>query len=229
MPASIRPRPKALPHWCSGRVTWRPGTDHILKAVSCPLTHGAIPTLIARLVNMAPMTSLPMEPMDRQAERRPRVRSRAGCTDRHGQAGFTLLEVVCVLAIIALLAAIALPAMPFETTLPRLEGYAVEAAALLNGDHAAAQTQHREIVTEIDALGRMMQSGASGSVLRFPSDVTVQALLASRCRDREAGPTIRFLASGLSCGGVLSLTRSGAGYQVRVNWLTGGAEVVPIK
>lgn len=157
------------------------------------------------------------------------MKSLAGHVDLGSQAGFTLLEVVCVLAIIAMLAALALPAMPFETTLPRLEGYAVETAALLNADHAAAQMQQQEVATVIDAPDRMIRSGASGRVLQFPSDVTVQALLATRCRGRMAARTIRFLASGLSCGGVISLTRRGTGYQVRVNWLTGGAEVVPVK
>lgn len=153
---------------------------------------------------------------------------RAGRIDAGEDAGFTLLEVVCVLAIVALLAAIALPAMPRTTSLPQIEGYAVEAAALLNADHAAAERQHREIATLVDPKSRMMQSGASGRVLQFPADVTVQTMLATRCNERSAGPTVHFLPSGLSCGGVIDLTRHGKGFEVRVNWLTGMAEIVPI-
>jgi general secretion pathway protein H len=33
----------------------------------------------------------------------------------------------------------------------------------------------------------------------------------------------------MSCGGVIALTRLGVGYQIRVNWLTGGVEVVPLE
>jgi general secretion pathway protein H len=139
------------------------------------------------------------------------------------------LEVVCVLAITAMLAAIVLPAIQPATSLPRINGYALQAAALLNADHAAAESQHQEIATIIDARSRLVQSGATGRVLRFPPDVTVQALLASRCNNRSAGLTIRYLPSGLSCGGVLTLTRSGSGFQVRVNWLTGIADVLPVK
>jgi len=157
------------------------------------------------------------------------MRSPAGRVDTGEQSGFTLLEVVCVLAIIALLAAIALPALPRHTSLPAIEAYALETAALLNADHDAAQRQHRDIATAIDAETRTIRSGASGQALQMPSDITVQSLLAARCQDRAADQTIRHLASGLSCGGVVSLTRDGVGYQVRVNWLTGGAEVVPAR
>ena len=157
------------------------------------------------------------------------MQSLAGRIDAGGDAGFTLLEVVCVLAITAMLAAIVLPAIPRGTSLPQIDGYALQAAALLNADHAAAQRQHREIATAVDAPSRMLQSGASGRILRFPSDVTVQALLASRCDNRSAGATIRYLPSGLSCGGVVTLTRSGTGFQVRVNWLTGIADVAPVR
>lgn len=157
------------------------------------------------------------------------VRSLAGHTDKGGDAGFTLLEVVCVLAITAMLAAIVLPAIPRGTSLPQINSYALQAAALLNADHAAAQWQHREIATVVDAPSRIIQSGATGRVLRIPSDVNVQALLASRCNNRSAGATIRYLPSGLSCGGTLALTRSGTGFQVRVNWLTGMADVVAVR
>jgi general secretion pathway protein H len=157
------------------------------------------------------------------------VQSLVGHTDKGGDAGFTLLEVICVLAIIAMLAVIVLPAIPRGTSMPRLNGYATEAAALLNADHAAAESQHKEIATLIDAPSRMIQSGASGRFLRFPNDISVQAMFASRCNNRAAGSTIRYLPSGLSCGGVLSLTRSGTGFQVRVNWLTGIADVVAVR
>jgi general secretion pathway protein H len=162
-----------------------------------------------------------------RAERGPQVTSQAGHTEA-GAEGFTLIEVVCILAIIAMLAAIVLPAFPRATPLPRIEGYAMEAAVLLNADHSAARRQHREIATLVDARSRVIQSGATGEILQFPKDVKVDALLAERCNDRAAGAAIHYLPSGMSCGGVVALTRGGVGFQVRVNWLTGGAEIVPV-
>lgn len=80
----------------------------------------------------------------------------------------------------------------------------------------------------LEAPSRTIRSGASGRVVRLPADVTLDAVLAKLCNHRPAGATIRHLPSGMSCGGAIALTRQGIGYQVQVNWLTGGVEVVPI-
>lgn len=136
---------------------------------------------------------------------------------------------VAVVAIVAILAAIVIPALPRGTSRARVEAYAVEAAAMLKFDRDAAIRNRVSIVTEVDAPGRLMRSGATGRIIRLPDDVRFEALLAARCNSKPAGPTIRFFASGMSCGGAIALTRLGVGYQVRVNWLTGGVDVVPVE
>jgi general secretion pathway protein H len=166
-----------------------------------------------------------MAQMEWKVERAPDRTSRAGSAD---VAGFTLIEMVAVVAIVAILAAIVIPALPRGTSRARLESYAIEAAALLKFDRDAAIRNRTAVVTEIDAPLRLMRSGATGRTVQVPGDVRFDALLASRCNNRAAGPTVRFFASGMSCGGAIALTRLGVGYQVRVNWLTGAVEVIPI-
>ena len=146
-----------------------------------------------------------------------------------GEAGFALIEILCVLAIIGMLAAIILPAIPRATTRAKLESYAVQTAALLKADRGAALRRHIQVTTRIDAEARAIRSGVTGRILRLPNDVTLDAILAARCADRLAGHSIDFFPSGMSCGGTIALARPGMGYQVRVNWLTGGVEVVPQK
>ncbi|WP_315718715.1 MULTISPECIES: prepilin-type N-terminal cleavage/methylation domain-containing protein [unclassified Bradyrhizobium] len=147
---------------------------------------------------------------------------RDGC-----EAGFTLIEVVCVLAIVALLASVAVPAVSRQTSRPQLEAYALEAAALLKADRNAAIRRGLEVATRIDAQARSFSSGANGQVVRLPTDVRVETLLPRRCDDRPSFQTISFFGSGMSCGGVIKLAHLDAGYQIRVNWLTGGIEIVP--
>jgi general secretion pathway protein H len=153
----------------------------------------------------------------------------ARAEQREGEEGFALIEILCVLAIIGLLAAIILPAIPRATTRAKLESYAVETAALLKADRNTALRRQIQVVTLIDAPSRSIRSGVTGRVIRLPNDVALDAILASRCADRNAGGSIDFFPTGMSCGGTIALTRPGMGFQVRVNWLTGGVDIVPQK
>ena len=145
------------------------------------------------------------------------------------EAGFTLIEIVCVLAIVALLAALVLPAIP--------RGDVARAARRLRaGDRGAPQgrPQRRDrtrspVATTLErratdrALGRHRRDRAT-----CLPDVAFDAMLAQRCGDRRTGSTIDFFPSGMSCGGTIAIARQGVGFQIRVNWLTGGVEVVSV-
>ncbi len=146
---------------------------------------------------------------------------------RGSVAGFTLLEMVAVVAVVAMLAAILLPALPRSTSRQRLAGFAVETAALLKADRTAAVRRNVLISAQIDAPGHLIRSGATGQALAIPADVAFQAVLPRTCNERPAHSTITFFATGVSCGGTIILSRLGAGFEIRVNWLTGGIEIVP--
>jgi general secretion pathway protein H len=132
-----------------------------------------------------------------------------------------------VIAIMAFIAAMAMPMLPRGTSRSRLESYAIETAAVLKADRNAAIRRRTETTTEVNAKSRRIRSGSTGRVVQMPSDVEFDALLAERCERRPAGSAIHFFLSGMSCGGVIALSRPGIGYQVRVNWLTGGVDIVP--
>jgi general secretion pathway protein H len=146
---------------------------------------------------------------------------------RGGEDGFTLLEMVCVVAMVALIAAVLLPHVPRGTSRQRLEAYAIDTASLLHADRNAAVRGHTQVVTQVDATNRSVRSGSNGRIVRMADDVMVEAILAQRCNERPAFSTISFFASGMSCGGTIVLTRPSMTYEIRVNWLTGGIEIVP--
>jgi len=140
--------------------------------------------------------------------------------------GFTLLEMVCVLAVIAMLAAVLLPLIPRQTSRSRLEAYAVQTATLLKADRSAAIRRRSDVATLVDATTRSIHSGATAAIISIPEDVHFDALLPQTCRQRAALSTISFFADGMSCGGTIALSRLDTGYEVRVNWLTGRIEIV---
>lgn len=143
------------------------------------------------------------------------------------QHGFTLLEMVCVLAIIGLLSAVLLPFIPHNTSRSRLQAYALQAATLLMADRNAAIRRGTDVATLVDPGSRTIVSGAGKDTIRVPDDVHFEATLPKTCNQRPAFSTISFFANGMSCGGSIALTRFDAGYEVRVNWFTGRVEIVP--
>jgi general secretion pathway protein H len=147
---------------------------------------------------------------------------------RAGENGFTLLEVVCVLAILAIVAAMLLPALPHGTSRPRLQSYALAVAAVLKADRNAAMRRGAAVSTQIDPAARLVLSGATGRAVKVPDDVAVDALLSARCGQETGAPNIRFLSSGMSCGGVIALKKPGMGYEIRVNWFTGAVDIVSL-
>jgi general secretion pathway protein H len=146
---------------------------------------------------------------------------------RRGERGFTLLETVCVLALVAMLAAIVLPAFPRATSRPMLEAYALKTAALLKMDRNAAIRRGTPVATQLSSISRTIRSGETGDIVQLPQDVGFNAVVASQCGGHAAGNSVEFLPSGMSCGGTVFLSRPGTTFEVRINWLTGGVEVVP--
>jgi general secretion pathway protein H len=145
--------------------------------------------------------------------------------NKTSERGFTLLEFVCALALIAMIAAVLLPFVPRQTSRSRLQAYALQAATLLKADRNAAIRRGTDIATLVDAGGRVIRSGATAEIIRIPDDVEFKALLPRTCGRLDALSTISFFASGMSCGGAIALTRADAGYEIRVNWLTGRIEI----
>ena len=142
------------------------------------------------------------------------------------EGGFTLLEMVCVIALVAMLAAVLLPFVPRNTSRARLQAYALQAASLLKADRNAAIRRGSDVSTLVDAPSRAIRSGATAQLVRIPDDVRFDVLLPQTCRQRATLSTISFFADGMSCGGAIALTRLDSSYEIRVNWLTGRVEIV---
>ena len=145
-----------------------------------------------------------------------------------GEAGFTLLELVAVMALIAILAALAMPSPVAGTSRAGVEQLARRTASLLKSDRYAAIRGRADVATTVDARAREIVAGSSGARLRLPPDVTMRATLSNQCVTSRDRAGMVFFADGRACGGTVALSRDRAVYEVRVSWLTGGVDVVAI-
>ena len=95
-------------------------------------------------------------------------------------------------------------------------------------DRNAALRRQRQMATMIDArhASCSIRRNRPGYTLPATSPLTRSSLRGAITY--LAGSSIAFFPTGMSCGGVVTLSRLGIGYEVRVNWLTGGVEVVPL-
>src|SRR5579872_1203198 len=150
----------------------------ISRAAICRTIPGASPMSTGRRQSAANMKLCLTGPMGRKAapEQRRISPRRTMISRSNREDGFTLLEMVCILAIIAMLAAVLLPNIPHGTSRPRLEAYAVETASMLKADRTAAIRHRIQIATQIDAGGRSLRSGSTGRTLRVPDDVVFDAI-----------------------------------------------------
>src|SRR5258707_14537246 len=133
----------------------RDGTGRICVAAWCPTIPGGTVISIVRRASARPTKSFPWAPTVRKAavERQP-ILPAARAENGRGEAGFALIEILCVLAIIGMPAAIILPAIPRATTRAKLESYAVETAALLKGDRRGARRRQNHGAPQGGAGGR---------------------------------------------------------------------------
>ena len=145
-----------------------------------------------------------------KVKREPQATLPAGYAEAGGQAGFTSLEVVCVVAIVGDAGGHRAPRHPARNLAAAAPGRPADGsvAQCRSQCRATAGSGYRP---QVDAPDRIIRSGADERVVQLPSDVTIRARSPAAARIEAAGATIRFLASGMSCGGVIALTRSGVG------------------
>ena len=145
-------------------------------------------------------------------------------TPRAGEAaagaGFTLVELLVVLAILALVVALGVPA--FQRVLPglQLKSGAETVATAMREARGLAIGTNTEIALVIDIDEHSLRLGDSPPV-RLPPGLALTLLTARREVIGSGSGRIRFYPDGTSTGGRVTLALDHRVYHVAVDWLTG--------
>lgn len=142
-----------------------------------------------------------------------------------GQRGFTLLEMLVVLAMLGLVAGVALPSLRQTPPGLRIEASARTLCAALRLTRMRAIATNSEMTLMVDADRKTYWSPAVRETALLQEAAIEMAVADSQRHGRNRGGFL-FFPGGGSTGGDIGLTLFGRRAAIHVNWLTGEARCV---
>ncbi len=141
--------------------------------------------------------------------------------NRHRVRGFTLLELLVVLAVISLVVGLAVPRIAGALPGAQIKSAAFDLAAALRAARSHAIRGNQEAVFTLDVESRRYSMAGKNKSRDLPGDlkVTLETVQSERYDDDTGG--FRFFPDGTSTGGRITLTGDEREYQIDVDWLTG--------
>ena len=148
------------------------------------------------------------------------MQSRPG-QSHHRVRGFTLLELLVVLAVISLVVGLAVPRIAGALPGAQIKGAAYDLAVALRAARSHAIRSNQEAVFTLNVESRRYSMAGENKSRDLPADlrVTLETVRSERYDDDTGG--FRFFPDGTSTGGRITLTGDDREYQIDVDWLTG--------
>lgn len=150
--------------------------------------------------------------------------SRTGETSR-SQRGFTLIEVIVVLALLALVMAMVVPMLSGAQSKADTQAAARDVAAALRSTRNLAMIRGHSEIFLVDTASGAFRAGTGIAARRVPGGVQLLLVTATQEQLDDKVGGIRFFADGSSTGGGVQLTKGNSRDAVLVDWLTGRVSI----
>ena len=135
-------------------------------------------------------------------------------------AGFTLVEMLVVLAIMALVATIAAPGLVSHYRSKTLEAMAGEITMRLRLSRTSAIATARPKQVVVDLGTRIIRFGER-DIVALPDDVKMTVVTGQETVVADRQTVLTFLPDGSASGMDIALQQKGRTARIAVNWLTG--------
>ena len=136
------------------------------------------------------------------------------------QAGFTLVEMLIVLAILALALTVSLPYARHSTEVQKVSQSAHAVSALLRAARSSAIAQSKSVVVSFDRKLRQFSSDSLNKPVQLPETTDLQFFTA-KSEVSNGTADIRFYSDGSSTGGKIVFDDRAQQATISINWLTG--------
>ena len=136
------------------------------------------------------------------------------------QAGFTLIEMLVVLAILVLVAGVAMPLLSGGSDGLRLQMASSELASAFRATRSAAILRHTETTLLIDVDRRTFRSNVVAPRV-FAPGIDAKLTFAAGIGATPSDGGFRFFSDGSSTGGDVLLSLHGQQSRLCIDWLTG--------
>jgi general secretion pathway protein H len=142
------------------------------------------------------------------------------------QQGFTLLELLVVLALVAMVYALVPPMFSSGGSSTELKAAARQVAAGLRKTRSVAIVQREDAVLTVDVEARRFSLTGDPKNYALPASSQLSVYTAES--EVAAGKTgaIRFYPDGSSTGGRITLAQGERKFHVDVDWLSGQVEIL---
>jgi general secretion pathway protein H len=152
----------------------------------------------------------------------------AGCEPARARAtenGWSLVELLVVLAILALVAAVALPGTPMVGREPSPSLVAADMAARLRAARSMAIAQNRDVAFALDTDRRTYGVAGVGAPQTIPATIGLSVTTARTLVRENSNALLVFFRDGTSTGGTIRLADQHQAVAIGVEWLTGAVHI----